>query len=158
MVTLATGPENPSYVAVNAADIFISDISAGVILATKLTGGGAVSTLASLQLGPVNLAVGPSSVYWMTGQGVPGQETISSVPLTGGSLNTTVPAQTELCCFVVDESFVYWATFETLVRTTFDGSETAVIARGLSSVVALTDDATRLFFLNGSGDLYAVPK
>ena len=156
----------PEAVAVDATNVYfvVRGDGAGTpsaIMSTPIAGGTA-STLASspsLLTGPC--AVGPSQVYWVDGA-------IQSVPKTGGTVTTVVPAVAG--ALAVDATNLYWSASDGLHKMPFAGGPNTLLGvpfdpepelLGPVAATAIAVDGTNIYYVMnsfaGSGSVGFIP-
>jgi hypothetical protein len=115
--------------------------------------GGATITLATPDDGVIAIGVNSSAVFFITNY-----DAIWSAPIGGASPATpVVTGQSYLGAFAVDESNVYWTTFENpvsqvLKATTGGVSVTPLVANIPSTVESIAVDATNVYFASEPAD------
>jgi hypothetical protein len=158
--TLVSGLTSPAAVAVDANNVYFSDIGAGIVGKAPLAGDGGTGTTLAMGLSrPLDIAVNAPAVYFVQYQ----SGSVNSVPIDGGMTSTIAAAQMKPASIAVDSQDVYWV----------DASMTGVVAKcplagcskgpiqiasgDLPYAVAL--DETRVYWVDfGSGTVSWVAK
>jgi hypothetical protein len=123
----------------------------GLACATGCVLGECVTTLASGQSFPSNLAVDATSVYWTNFGG----GSVVKVGLAGGMLTTIAQGQFKPSGIGVNGANVYWTNFSNgtiMTAATSGGGTASTLANTQGEPYALTVDATNVYWTNiGAG-------
>lgn len=133
------GTNQPTSVAVDALNVYWTDIAAEAVYQAPRTGGTAVP-IAWGQSQPIAIAVDANNVYWVNnGSGGP-DGSIVRTPIAnpeaglpdGGAWTTLAAAQTSPQNLAVDGTYVYWTSTQTkgtvqAVSKTSSGSDTPIV-------------------------------
>jgi hypothetical protein len=122
-LVLASTTGNVGGMAVDATSVYWTAYSDGDVLKVPVTGG-TVTTLASQQDEPSEIAVTPTSVYWTNATGA-----LLSVPIGGGSVDTL--ASSAINSFALDTTNLYTLAGAFLLQTPLAGGSTTTLASGL---------------------------
>lgn len=112
--TLVSGLQTPAGLAVDANNVYFSDIKAGVVGKAPLAGGTG-TTLAMGLTRPLAIAINAPTVYFVQYLG----GSVNSVPIGGGMTSTIATAQSSPASIAVDSQDVYWV----------DSSMTGLVAK-----------------------------
>jgi len=135
--TIVSGPSNPYSIALDANNVYFSDLMAGAVLMAA-RGGGAPVQIASGQSLPFVIAVDATSVYWAN-EGTAANNfsdgAIMKVALGGGTPVTLASGQSDVEDLAVDATSVYWANQGTAANNFSDGAIMKVALGGGTPVV-----------------------
>ena len=155
--TIVSGPSNPYSIALDANNVYFTDLQAGAVLMAA-RGGGAPVPIASGQSLPFVIAVDATSVYWAN-QGTAANNfsdgTIMKAPLGGGTPVTLASGQTDLEALAVDATSVYWAnqgtaannfSDGTIMKVALGGGTPVTLAAGQLAIGFLAVDGTSIYW------------
>jgi hypothetical protein len=159
----SSGPIYNSTFAVDAANVYFFDTPFAATGAVNKvpTGGGTVSTLASMQAMPTNLVIDTSNVYWtdyFSG-------TLNKVSLNGGAVTTLVSGLLSPQRIAVDATSIYWADLapndgahcnSRIVKSRLDGTSITVLATR-QCVASLLVDGGFVYWENFSTNEPSLP-
>jgi sugar lactone lactonase YvrE len=125
---IASGQTSPAYVAVDATQVYWTNVNSGQIMKAGKDGG-AVTELANGQTVPFSIAVGAAGVFW-TNTVSPGS--VNRVAKEGGPVTVVAANEDGPRGLTLDEGHVYWGnqgtTDGTVKRALFDGSGVEVLS------------------------------
>ena len=141
---LASGQNDPAYLAVDNGAVYWADSSAGTVMAVRVTGG-SLTVVASRQPDPAYLTATAGVVYWVD-QGI---HTIMESAESGGTPAPLVSDPGGPAYLAADSGYLYWADSDPgqvmAIRTTGLGGTPFVVASG---------DADPAFVTANSGAVY----
>jgi hypothetical protein len=109
--TLASVPDLPEAIALDAVNVYTAGYSDGTLLAIPL-GGGPITTLASDQTNPSVITLDESNIYWTGSTGL-----LTRVPKSGGT-STLLASDSHIFSVALDESSVYWTNGSAVMKLT----------------------------------------
>ena len=156
LVTLASGQQNTSGIAVDATSVYWTDTGAGSVMRVAIAGG-SPTTLASGQGTPDVVAIDATSVYW-TNEGTYANSnndgTVVKVAKAGGSLTTLASGQIDPIGIAVDGTSVYWTnhgssdTNGTVMKVAVGGGTPTTLASGQTNPYSIAVDGTNVYWTN----------
>ena len=170
--TIVSGPSNPYSIALDANNVYFTDLQAGAVLMAA-RGGGAPVPIASGQSLPFVIAVDATSVYWAN-QGTAANNfsdgTIMKVALGGGTPVTLAAGQLAIGFLAVDGTSIYWTDQGTATSGSFnadgsvmklalsggDGGTPTILASGQVGPFPITVDGTSVYW-GTTGTIAKVP-
>jgi len=122
-ITLAADQGGPFGIAVNARNVYWTNIGDGTVMRVPLAGG-APTMVASGQRNPAQIALDATSIYWTT------DIAVLKAPLEGGPPVRVTSANSALLDVapVIMDGTVYWLDASGLASTTFDGSRRPTVS------------------------------
>jgi hypothetical protein len=176
--TLISGLSDPTAIALDATNLYLTDSVAGTVMKAALDGD-TPTTLASGQTTPLAIAVDATSVYWANAGTAANNYTdgaLMKVALGGGTPITLASAQSEgitalfwvPTAIAVDATSVYWANAGTLatndavgtiMKVALDGGTPVTLASGQNFPAVVAVDGSNVYWTNAGtssfGDLVA---
>jgi hypothetical protein len=128
-------------------------------------GGGAVTTLATGQLGPLAIAADTANVYWANWGSYEEAHngSIASVPSSGGTVTTLAAERNDPISIAVDDSYVYWTDWGenawsngAVLRVPKTGGAIVTLASKRNDPASIVVAAGTVFFIDTMG-LESVP-
>lgn len=111
IVTLATGQSDPSFLTLDATNVYW--INTGTVMKTPIEGGGSVSVLATGQR-VAGIAVDTQFVYWTDRRShSAGDGQLLKVPLIGGAITAMYSDLTAPGPVLIDGDDIYWGDYGT---------------------------------------------
>jgi hypothetical protein len=175
-VALATGQVNPTFIAVDATNVYwanggtaASDWADGSIMMVSLAGGTPVM-LASAQNHLAAIAVDATNIYWVSGGTTKnqfGDGALTTVPLSGGTPVTLASKQISPYRIAVDGSYVYWINLGTskfgelvkdgsVMKMALSGGAPTTLASAQPAPLAIAVDATSVYWATSEA-VFKVP-
>jgi hypothetical protein len=165
--TIIPGQITPYALAVDGTSTYFTDIGAGTVMKSVLSGG-APSALASSQNLPVAIAVDATSIYWVD-EGTSANNytdgAIMKVALGGGTPVTLASGQASPLAIAVDATSVYWVTRGTsasnyadgtVMKAALGGGTPVILASGQTSPTAIAIDSGSVYWID-EGTSYLAP-
>jgi hypothetical protein len=164
LVTLASGQGGPFGIAVDRANVYWANTTAGTVMKVPL-GGGSPTTLASGQAMPLNVVVDATSVYWtnsaLIGSGASGSPAggqIMKVAIGGGTPVTLATKQDQPWGIAVDQANVYWTNNDggNTLQLSLGGGTPITLGTGSGLPHGIALDATTVYW-GPRGEIIAAP-
>lgn len=145
--TLVSEPDGWRALAVDATNIYWTNLSLGTVEKAPLTGG-TPTTLASGQVQPSGIALYAGTLYWKDSGGG-----IVSVPTTGGTPTTLAVAYVGISGDVAaDSTSVYWVDSTHLMKLPLSGGTPTTLATGwYNQDFGLTVGSANAYWVTGTG-------
>jgi hypothetical protein len=154
-VTLATGNNLPSGIAVDSTWVYWANYGDGRVMKVAIAGGTPV-TVASGQRTPYGVAVDSTYVYWTNfGVGM-----VMKAPISGGTPMTLASGQGSPFQLAVDSNSVYWTNYNggTVASVALGGGAVVTLASGQSKPYGIGLDGGTVYWTTaGGGTVSSVP-
>jgi hypothetical protein len=158
MSTLTVDPASPTAIAVDANNVYWTDLLDGTVHQMALTGGSPLTIArVGVSLTP-SLVVDSTYVYFSDGQG-----TVWGVPIGGGPPIALATGQGSSLRLAVDASTLYWtdAVNGTVMKVSLCGGSPIALVSGQPAPTGIDQDGGHIYFdtdVAPSGTILAVSK